>query len=82
MAGKEVLSCRMGAGQKFGQEEIRFIGVLSVRIQNPRLNGCGNGSKRMLPGNRADRGRVASRGQHHLAGNGADFPLVLKLETP
>jgi hypothetical protein len=29
----------------------------------------------------ADRGCVAPLGQHHLAGNGADFPLVLKLET-
>ena len=43
--------------------------------------GNGNGSKRRLPGNRADRGCVASGGQHHLAGNGADFLLVLKLET-
>jgi hypothetical protein len=43
--------------------------------------GNGNGSKRRLPCNRADRGCVASWGQHHLAGNGADFPLVLKLET-
>ena len=34
-----------------------------------------------LPGNRADRGCVTSGGQHHLAGNGADFPLVLKLEN-
>jgi len=41
----------------------------------------GNGSKRRLPCNRADRGCVASWGQHHLTGNGADFLLVLKLET-
>jgi hypothetical protein len=34
--------------------------------------GSGNESKRMLPCNRADRGCVASGGQHHLAGNGAD----------
>jgi len=43
--------------------------------------GSRNGSKRMLPCNRADRGCVASGGQHHLAGNGADFSLVLKLES-
>jgi hypothetical protein len=44
--------------------------------------GNGNGSKRRLPGNRADRGCVASWGQDHLAGNGADFLLVLTLEEP
>src|SRR6266849_8640363 len=43
--------------------------------------GNGNGSKRRLPCNRADTGCVALGRQHHLAGNGADFPLVLKLET-
>src|SRR6266704_3022577 len=43
--------------------------------------GNGNGSKRRLPCNRADRGCVASWGQDHLAGNGADFLLVLKLEN-
>ena len=41
--------------------------------------GSRNESKRMLPCNRADRGCVASGGQHYLAGNGADFSLVLKL---
>jgi len=41
----------------------------------------GNAKKRMLPGNRADRGCVAFSGQHHLAENGAHFALVLKLET-
>jgi hypothetical protein len=37
--------------------------------------------KRMLRGNSADRGCVACSGQHHLAGNGADFSSVLALET-
>ena len=37
--------------------------------------------KRTLPCNRADRGCVALMGQHHLAGNGADFAMVFKLET-
>ena len=37
--------------------------------------------KRRLPCNRADRGCVARLGQDHLAGNGADFLLVLKLEN-
>jgi transposase len=37
--------------------------------------------RRTLPCNRADRGCIALLGQHHLAGNGADFLLVLKLET-
>ena len=35
----------------------------------------------MLPCNRADRGCVASTGQHYLTGNGADFAMVFKLET-
>ena len=35
----------------------------------------------MLPCNRADRGCVASMGQHYLAGNGADFAMVFKLEN-
>ena len=35
----------------------------------------------MLPCNRADRGCVASTGQHYLIGNGADFAMVFKLET-
>ena len=43
--------------------------------------GNGNGSKRRLPCNRADRGCVASWGQDHLAGNGADFLLVLSSRT-
>jgi hypothetical protein len=37
--------------------------------------------KRMLRGNSADRGCVACSGQHHVAGNGADFSPVLALET-
>ena len=37
--------------------------------------------KRMLRCNSADRGCVACSGQHHLAGNGADFSPVLALET-
>lgn len=37
--------------------------------------------KRRLPCNRADRGCVAFLGQHHLAGNGANFSPVLTLET-
>jgi hypothetical protein len=37
--------------------------------------------KRRLPCNRADRGCVAVLGQHHLAGNGANFSPVLTLET-
>ena len=37
--------------------------------------------KRMLRCNGADRGCVAGLGQHHLAGNGADFSLVLERET-
>jgi len=37
----------------------------------------GNGSKRRPPCNGADRGCFARLGQDHLAGNGADFPLVL-----
>jgi hypothetical protein len=41
----------------------------------------GNGSKRRLPCNRADRGCVASWGQDHLTGNGADFLLVLSSRT-
>ncbi len=43
--------------------------------------GIGNEKKRRLLGNRADRGCVASGRQHHLAGNGAHFSLVLELET-
>jgi hypothetical protein len=43
--------------------------------------GNGNGSKRKLPYNGADRGCVASWGQDHLAGNGADFLLVLSSRT-
>src|ERR1700676_2727675 len=43
--------------------------------------GNGNGRKRKLPCNWADGGCVAPFGQHHVAGNGADFPLLLKLET-
>ena len=39
------------------------------------------GSKRRLPCNRADRVCVASWGQDHLAGNGADFLLVLDSRT-
>jgi len=35
----------------------------------------------MLPGNRADRGCVASMGQDYLTGNGADFAMVFKLEN-
>jgi hypothetical protein len=37
--------------------------------------------KRTLRGNSADRGFVACSGQHHVAGNGADFSPVLALET-
>jgi len=37
--------------------------------------------KRMLRCNSADRGCVACSGQHHVAGNGADFSPVLALET-
>ncbi len=36
--------------------------------------------KRMLRCNSADRGCVACSGQHHVAGNGADFSPVLALE--
>ena len=43
--------------------------------------GIGIARKRMLPCNRADRGCVASWGQDHLAGNGADFLLVLNSRT-
>ena len=43
--------------------------------------GIGIASKRMLPCNRADRGCVASTGQHYLTGNGADFAMVFKLEN-
>ena len=43
--------------------------------------GIGIARKRMLPCNRADRGCVASTGQHYLTGNGADFAMVFKLET-
>jgi hypothetical protein len=43
--------------------------------------GNGNGRKRRLPCNRADRGCVASWGQDHLAGNEADFLLVLSSRT-
>src|SRR5260370_14430848 len=43
--------------------------------------GNGNGSKRRLPCKRADRGCVASWGQDHLAGNGADFLLVISSRT-
>src|SRR6202030_1337224 len=43
--------------------------------------GNGNGSKRKLPCNGADRGCVASWGPDHLAGNGADFLLVLSSRT-
>ncbi len=35
----------------------------------------------MLPCNRADRGCVASTGQHYLTGNGADFAMAFKLEA-
>jgi hypothetical protein len=37
--------------------------------------------KRKLCRNSADRGCVARSGQHHLAGNGADFSPVLALEA-
>src|SRR6267143_511249 len=37
--------------------------------------------KRMLRCNSADRGCVACSGQHHVAGNGADFLLVLNSRT-
>jgi len=37
--------------------------------------------KRMLRCNGADRRCVACSGQHHVAGNGADFSPVLALET-
>ena len=43
--------------------------------------GIGIARKRTLPCNRADRGCVASTGQHYLTGNGADFAMVFKLET-
>src|ERR1700674_435938 len=43
--------------------------------------GNGNGRKRRLPCNRADRGCLALLGQDHLAGNGADFLLVLNSRT-
>jgi hypothetical protein len=43
--------------------------------------GSGNERKRRLLSNRADRGCVAFWGQQDLAGNGAHFSLVLKLET-
>ena len=43
--------------------------------------GIGNGRKRKPPCNGTDRGCVAWLGQHHLAGNGADFSLVLERET-
>ena len=43
--------------------------------------GNGNGNKRKLPCNGADRGCVASWGPDHLAGNGADFLLVLSSRT-
>jgi hypothetical protein len=43
--------------------------------------GIGIARKRMLPCNRADRGCVASMGQHYLTGNGADFAMVFKLEN-
>ena len=42
--------------------------------------GIGIARKRTLPCNRADRGCVASMGQHDLAGNGADFAMVFQLE--
>ena len=43
--------------------------------------GIGIARKRTLPCNRADRGCVASMGQHYLTGNGADFAMVFQLET-
>jgi len=43
--------------------------------------GIGIARKRMLPCNRADRGCVASMGQHYPTGNGADFAMVFKLEN-
>ena len=43
--------------------------------------GIGNGRKRKPPCNGTDRGCVAWLGQHHLAGNGADFSWVLERET-
>ena len=43
--------------------------------------GSGNGRKRMPSCNRADRGCVAHKRSQYLAGNGADFPLVLERET-
>ena len=48
-----------------------------------RIDGAadiGIARKRTLPCNRADRGCVALMGQYHLAGNGADFAMVFKLE--
>jgi hypothetical protein len=43
--------------------------------------GSGNGRKRTPSCNRADRGCVAYKGSQYLAGNGADFSLVLERET-
>jgi hypothetical protein len=39
------------------------------------------GRKRMLRCNGANSGCVACSGQHHRAGNGANFPPVLTLEN-
>src|SRR5580692_5961307 len=50
----------------------RSVGLLEV---------APGGQGRSLPCNRADGGCVASWGQHHLTGNGADFPLVLNSRT-
>jgi hypothetical protein len=54
--------------------------VGSRKVDNGDV-GSGNERKRRPPCNGTDRGCVAWPGQHHLAGNGADFPLVLERET-
>jgi hypothetical protein len=61
--------------------DLKAVGLIKAARQ---INGdadSGTEKKRMLSCNRADRGCVAFWGQYHLAGNGADFSVVLKLEN-
>ena len=66
-------------------EQSKSVSLLARRKSIARWTdgdaGNGNGRKRRLPCNRTDRGCVASWGQDHLAGNGADFLLVLSSRT-
>jgi hypothetical protein len=61
---------------------IEFVNVRALQVLDELEFEAFRGRKRRLPCNRAaHRGCVASWGQDHLAGNGADFLLVLNSRT-